>query len=46
VKALDNMERTITSLETEIDKSRSYINRVRAQEGSPPAESTLDVSIG
>jgi uncharacterized protein YaaN involved in tellurite resistance len=32
VKALDNMEKTVTALEGELDKSRSYINRVRAQE--------------
>jgi len=47
VKALDSMELTINSLETEIDKSRSYINRARAQEdgtGSPEAGS--DVSLG
>ena len=30
VKALDNMETTINSLETELDKSRAYVNRARA----------------
>ena len=39
VKALDTMEVTINSLQTEIDKSRSYINRTRAQEGVEPVES-------
>ena len=32
VKALGNLETTINALETEIDKSRTYINRVRASE--------------
>jgi uncharacterized protein YaaN involved in tellurite resistance len=32
IKALDNLETTINSLETEIDKSRTYVNRVRAQQ--------------
>jgi len=32
VKALDNMEQTINALSTEIDKSKSYIDRVRAAE--------------
>jgi uncharacterized protein YaaN involved in tellurite resistance len=31
VKALANMEQTINALSAEIDKSRAYINRVRAQ---------------
>ncbi len=30
IKALDNLETTINSLETELDKSRSYVNRSRA----------------
>ena len=47
VKALDNMELTINSLETEIDKSRTYINRARAQEGgSGSGNSDSDVSLG
>jgi len=42
VKALGNLQTTINALETEIDKSRTYINRVRASEavnpdGSAPA---------
>src|SRR4051812_35991729 len=32
VKALDNMETTINALETEIDKSKTYVNRARASE--------------
>ena len=32
VKALDNMEQTINALSTEIDKSKTYIDRVRAAE--------------
>jgi len=32
VKALGNLETTINALETEIDKSRTYVNRVRASE--------------
>ena len=46
VKALDNLEKTINSLETEIDKSQTYINRARAQEGGGPTEPDPDVSIG
>ncbi len=46
VKALDTMEVTINSLQTEIDKSRSYINRTRAQEGVQPGESATEVSLG
>jgi uncharacterized protein YaaN involved in tellurite resistance len=46
VKALDNMELTINSLQTEIDKSRSYINRTRAQEGAGPDASGTEVSLG
>ncbi len=46
VKALDTMEVTINSLQTEIDKSRSYINRTRAQEGVEPVESATEVSLG
>jgi uncharacterized protein YaaN involved in tellurite resistance len=47
VKALDTMEVTINSLETEIDKSRSYINRARAQEGGAgPGDPGAEVSLG
>ena len=49
VKALDTMSVTINSLQTEIDKSRSYINRTRAQEaaGTNDTEgSGADVSLG
>jgi uncharacterized protein YaaN involved in tellurite resistance len=34
VKALSNLEQTIDALEAEIDKSRAYVNRARAQEGA------------
>lgn len=34
VKALDNLETTINALETEIDKSRTYVNRARALESA------------
>jgi len=34
IKALGNLETTINALETEIDKSRSYVNRVRAQQAT------------
>jgi uncharacterized protein YaaN involved in tellurite resistance len=34
VKALSNLEQTINALEAEIDKSRAYVNRSRAQEGA------------
>jgi uncharacterized protein YaaN involved in tellurite resistance len=44
VKALDNLETTINSLETEIDKSRSYVNRVRAQESGEPMIDPKDVT--
>ena len=47
VKALGNMEKTINALETEIDKSRSYVNRVRAQEGqSGDSDPGSEVSLG
>jgi hypothetical protein len=31
VKALDNLATTITALESELDKSKSYLSRSRAQ---------------
>jgi len=34
IKALSNLEQTINALEAEIDKSRAYINRAKAQEGT------------
>jgi hypothetical protein len=46
LKALDNLSKTITALQTEIDKSQTYVDRVRAQEqqpsidGSTPSGST------
>lgn len=43
VKALDNLETTINSLETELDKSRSYVNRTRAMQA---AEGPADSSTG
>jgi len=46
IKALSSMEQTITALETEIGKSRSYINRARAQDGQAPEELPTDVSLG
>ncbi len=36
VKALDNLETTINSLETELDKSKSYVNRSRAMQAAEP----------
>ena len=36
IKALDNMERTIDALSTEIEKSQAYIDRVRAAEEAQP----------
>ena len=36
VKALDNLETTINSLETELDKSRTYVNRSRAAQAAEP----------
>jgi uncharacterized protein YaaN involved in tellurite resistance len=38
VKALSNLEQTIDALEVEIDKSRAYVNRARAQEGAEGAD--------
>jgi uncharacterized protein YaaN involved in tellurite resistance len=32
IKALDNMEQTINALNTEIDKSRAYVERMRAEQ--------------
>ena len=47
VKALDSMSLTINSLETEIDKSRTYINRARAQEGGEGSDKAgSDLSLG
>jgi uncharacterized protein YaaN involved in tellurite resistance len=48
IKALDNMGRTIDALSTEIDKSRTYIDRVRAAEeahGDAPPVPRGPVSI-
>ncbi|HEY5519052.1 MAG TPA: toxic anion resistance protein [Candidatus Limnocylindrales bacterium] len=42
VKALDNMETTINALSTEIDKSHTYINRVRAQDAADAARGSGD----
>jgi uncharacterized protein YaaN involved in tellurite resistance len=39
IKALDSLETTINALETEIDKSQSYVNRARAMQA---AESQVD----
>jgi uncharacterized protein YaaN involved in tellurite resistance len=48
VKALDNLEKTIDTLSTEIDKSRSYVNRARAQEtggtGTDDGDGTVTLS--
>jgi uncharacterized protein YaaN involved in tellurite resistance len=33
VQALDSMSKTVTSLQTEIEKAQSYLGRVRAQDG-------------
>jgi uncharacterized protein YaaN involved in tellurite resistance len=38
VKALDNLETTINSLETELDKSRTYVNRSRAMAAAEPPD--------
>jgi uncharacterized protein YaaN involved in tellurite resistance len=38
VKALDNMQTTITALQTELDKSQSYVNRARALSAKDAAE--------
>ncbi len=46
VKALDNLEKTIDSLSTQIDKSRSYVNRVRAQETGPSGDSGAAADAG
>jgi uncharacterized protein YaaN involved in tellurite resistance len=32
-QALDSMSKTVTSLQTEIEKAQSYLGRVRAQDG-------------
>jgi uncharacterized protein YaaN involved in tellurite resistance len=36
LKALDNMQKTVDALSTEITKSQTYIDRVRSQEGPTP----------
>lgn len=38
VKALDNLEQTITALSTEIGKSQTYVDRARAQETTTPGQ--------
>jgi hypothetical protein len=38
VKALDNMQTTITALETELDKSQTYVNRARAMQAAEPQD--------
>ena len=37
VSALDSMQKTVTALSTEITKSQSYLDRVRARDGSEAA---------
>ncbi|HEY7024109.1 MAG TPA: toxic anion resistance protein [Candidatus Limnocylindrales bacterium] len=38
VKALDNMQTTISALQTELDKSQSYVNRTRAMQAAEPQD--------
>jgi hypothetical protein len=33
VRALDTMQKTVTALSAEIEKSQTYLDRVRAREG-------------
>ena len=42
-KALDSMSQTIGVLETEVDKSKAYLNRVQAQD-TRAASGALDLS--
>jgi uncharacterized protein YaaN involved in tellurite resistance len=44
-QALDAMSQTVTALETEIDKSQAYLQRVRAADakGSAPEHDVLDL---
>ena len=49
VRALDNMAATIGSLETEVQKSRSYLERVSAQDArraAGAAPGVLDLGPG
>jgi uncharacterized protein YaaN involved in tellurite resistance len=45
LKALDNMQTTVTALETEIAKSQAYLDRAR-RAGEPTADPASDVKIG
>jgi hypothetical protein len=49
VRALDNMAATIGTLETEVAKSRTYLDRVAAQDqrrAENPAAGVLDLGTG
>ena len=49
VKALDNMQTTITALDEEIAKSQTYVNRARAREGighEPGQDASKDAGDG
>ena len=45
LKALDNMQTTVSALETEIAKSQTYLDRAR-RAGEPTAEPGSDIKIG
>jgi len=45
LKALDNMQTTVTSLETEIAKAQTYLDRAR-RAGEPTADPGSDLTIG
>ncbi len=45
LKALDNMQTTVTALETEISKAQTYLDRAR-RAGEPGAETASDLKIG
>lgn len=45
IKALDNMKKTVDVLSTEIEKSKTYTDRVRAEEAEQITENTkIDTS--
>jgi hypothetical protein len=45
VEALDNMAATIGTLETEVTKSRAYLDRVQQQDDRV-AQGSLDLGLG
>jgi len=45
VAALDNMQKTVTALSTEIARSQAYLDRVKASESGDPSTSTKGLEL-